>query len=170
MQENVWILLEDKEYNAVWEKVYRDLKFTPSIKNNNPFSINVHHEIFNICELSQWNENIDEIIKSIFIHCMGNDDYIYALDWQHSGFRYNPKLKLPLEKCKFIPDERYNWGGYNAYFPEFYPNGDYYFFIAQDFRWGYLTHPWQWKVWIFGDCLISEIQKYAAEINFIKSS
>jgi hypothetical protein len=55
------------------------------------------------------------------------------------------------ENPTFIIDERCDHGGYNVCFPEFYPNGDYYFFVAIDFRWGYFTHPWKMKLWIFGD-------------------
>lgn len=170
MQEEVWILLDDKEYDTVWNKVYSYLKFAPSVNPNNPFVIPVNYEVFNICELSHWNKCADNLIKSIFARCMCDDDFMYALDWQHSGFKYNPKLKKPLEKCKFIPDQRYDGGGYNAYFPDYYPDGDYYFFLAQDFTWGYLTHPWQRKLWIFGDCLINEIEQHASEINLVKCS
>ena len=67
-----------------------------------------------------------------------------------------------------MPDERYGGGGYNIYFPEFYPNGDYYFFIAKDFRWGYLTHPWLKKAWVFGDNLMRLFQKYSNELSFIE--
>ncbi len=170
MQEAPWLLLDDKEYRAVWDRVYSYLKFAPSVDKNVPFDIPVNFEVYNIYEISQWNESANDIIKSIFACCMDHDDYIYALDWQHSGFRYNPKSEMPLEKSKFITDKRYSGGGYNAYFPDFYPDGDYYFFIAHDFRWGYLTHPWQRKIWVFGDSLIEEIREHAAKIGFVKST
>lgn len=39
---------------------------------------------------------------------------------------------------------------YSKYFPTYCPNGDYYFFIDVNFHFGYLGHPWQQKVWIYG--------------------
>ena len=38
-------------------------------------------------------------------------------------------------------------------------NGDYYFFIDVNFHFGYLGHPWQQKVWIYGKKLIEEFKK-----------
>ncbi len=48
---------------------------------------------------------------------------------------------------------------YSKYFPTYCPNGDYYFFIDVNFCFGYLGHPWQQKVWIYGKKLIEEFKK-----------
>jgi hypothetical protein len=92
---------------------------------------------------------------------------MYALDWQHTCFRYNPRVKNVIEYPVFIVDERYCGGGYNVYFPKFYPDGDYYFFIAKDFRWGYFSHPWLKKVWVFGNDLMLLFDEMANKIKFI---
>ena len=92
--------------------------------------------------------------------------HMYALDWQHSGFRYNPRIAT-LKRSMFIHDERYENGGYNAFFPGFYPDGDYYFFISKDFLWGYLTHPWLRKAWIFGKQLQVYIRRYFCDLKFV---
>jgi hypothetical protein len=98
---------------------------------------------------------------------MQNDDFMYVLDWQHTCFRYNPRIKTIIEYPVFIKDNRYAHGGYNVYFPDFYPNGDFYFFIAKDFSWGYLTHPILNKVWVFGDNLVNLMRKHYQKLGFI---
>lgn len=58
----------------------------------------------------------------------------------------------------YIEDARYFDGGYLAFFPTYYPDGAYYFFIDAQFRFGYLSHPWRQEVWIFGESLIAEFE------------
>lgn len=170
-QSEVWELLSDDEYNFVWDRVYTELRFCPSVKRTNPpFVLNYPFVIYDISKLPLDNDDyyttMEKTIRDIFIECLGNDDYMYALDWQHSGFRYNPRIMSP-KPDSFIKDERYCGGGYNAYFPDFYPDGDYYFFIAKDFSWGYLGHPWFQKVWVFGKSLIKSLAKKQEILQFI---
>ncbi|MDQ0899197.1 DUF2716 domain-containing protein [Paenibacillus sp. V4I7] len=40
----------------------------------------------------------------------------------------------------------------------FYPDGDYYLFINKDFLWGYLGHPWEQTISIFGGDLIHQFE------------
>ncbi|MFX3640069.1 MAG: DUF2716 domain-containing protein [Candidatus Pristimantibacillus sp.] len=40
-----------------------------------------------------------------------------------------------------------------------YPDGDYHFFIARDFSWGILGHPWEKTITIYGEKLISYLLK-----------
>lgn len=126
------------------------------------FEFSIPYEVYDLDIQSLNNVQFDEVIKSILMRCMNEDEYIYALDWKHTGFRYNPKSELPMQKCVHIEDA---FGGYNVYFPDFYPDGDYYFFIAKDFRWGYLTHPWQRRCWVFGSIIMEEFEKHKRELN-----
>jgi hypothetical protein len=98
---------------------------------------------------------------------MDDDPFMYALDWYHTCYRYNPRIKQRKESPAFIADERYAHGGYNAYFPTFYPDGDFYFFTAKDFRWGYFTHPWKKRLWVIGDKLMRQIKYHSEELGFI---
>ena len=170
MQE-CFILLNDDEYNKAWDMVKERLHFSPSIKNGvNPFIIQDPFVLYDISKVSDKDiDNFDEVISGVFSSCIGDDEYIYALDWQHSGFRYNPRVRIEKHSL-FVNDERYFGGGYNAFFPGFFPDGDYYFFISKNCEWGYLGHPWQLKVWVFGKKLIKEFEKVHKKIGFIKSS
>ena len=57
-------------------------------------------------------------------------------------------------------------GGYDAYFPDFYPDGDYYFFVQRDLKWGYLGHPWRREIWIFGVPLLDALSPRLEELGF----
>jgi hypothetical protein len=170
-QSELWVILDDEESNFVWDYVYNRFLFNPSMNNKlSPFKFQIPVDSYDISNSPIYNddESINKIIKSILIDCMGNDDYIYALDWQHTNFRYNPRINTVIEYPVFIKDERHTtYGGYNVYFPKFYPDGDYYFFIAKDFRWGYLTHPWLKKVWVFGYELMALFKENADKIMFV---
>lgn len=89
----------------------------------------------------------------------------YALDWQHSAFKFSPN-NIQEQADIWVNDERYLGGGYNAYFPSFYPDGDYYFFIDEKLENGYLGHPWRQEVWVFGSVLQNEIEEIYAELGW----
>jgi hypothetical protein len=163
------MLLSDNETDFVWNKVYELFHFNPSInKGEKAFDIPCTYVVYDISNLNVESiEVMDELITKAFVNCTNKNDFMYALDWQHSSFKFNPRNQEE-QKSMFIQDERYMGGGYNAYFPTYYPDGDYYFFIAGDFSFGYLGHPWQQKVWVFGKSLISEFEKIENKIGFVK--
>ena len=170
-QNELWSILQNDEYNRVWDKIYSDFKFNPCYTDNGvaPFQFQIPVDCYDISNSPIYNDDVDinNIIKSIFVKSIDDDDFMYALDWQHTCFRYNPRINTVVEYPVFIKDERYEHGGYNVYFPKFYPNGDYYFFIAKDFSWGYLTHPWLKKVCVFGEVLMNLFKKHSHTLNFI---
>jgi hypothetical protein len=93
-------------------------------------------------------------ITAAFIQCTAPGERLYALDWQHAAFLFDPRnpqeqQSVRLDDHPFMPGH-----GLYAHFPDYYPDGDYYFFIDEQFRFGYLSHPWRKEVWIFGDTLI----------------
>ena len=80
---------------------------------------------------------------------------------------YNPKN--PEEQKSFWKeDDRYMGGRYNAYFPSFFPDGDYYFFIDEKFRFGYLGHPWRQEIWVWGEKLIARMDEIYSALGFRK--
>ena len=57
---------------------------------------------------------------------------------------------------------------YFAYFPSFIPDGDYYFFIEENFEFGYLGHPWREEVWICGEALINKVEEVYQSLGWKK--
>jgi len=175
-QSEAWEILGHDEYNQVWDKFYKDFEFSPNInKNSIPFKFRMPVDIYDISTSLIWNDNIEinEKIRLALIECMKEDSYMYALDWQHTSFRYNPRIIDNFEYPVFvknnvpISNEHVDCEGYNVWFPTFYPDGDYYFFIAKNFSWGFLTHPWLKKSYIFGEYLRECFKKIEDEIGFI---
>jgi len=173
------MLLNNDQYKSVWDRVYNELQFYPSMRASDiPFVIKQRHTVYKIkikyiydriknIEMFDNIENMEKLISNAFINCTRQGERIYALDWQHSAFLYDPR-NPDEQRSFFVKDDRYFGGGYNAEFPEYFPDGDYYFFISEDFRFGYLTHPWRQEAWVFGDELIEEFESFYESIGWKK--
>ncbi len=167
------VITDDIEYNAIWNRVYKELKFFPSCFTKDhsmdgrlPFEISLPYSVYAIenmqyCEC----ENSDELIRESLVRSTPDNRRWYALDWQHSAFIFDPN-NIEEQQNTWVDDKRYLEGGYWAYFPSFYPDGDYYFFIDETFENGYLGHPWRKEVWIFGSKLKNEIEKIYSKLNW----
>ena len=168
------MILNDEQYKAVWDRVDKELQFFPNCADRHsdtlfpPFVIDKNHIIYGIENTNdEETEGMETLISQAFIKCTKPGERIFALDWQHSAFLYDPR-NADEQQSVFVSDEKYMGGGYNAYFPDYYPDGDYYFFISEDFRFGYLTHPWRKEAWVFGDELIEEFERFYKSIGWIK--
>ena len=128
------MLIDDTpEYDLVWDKVYGILKFTPSVDRSiMPFEKKEEYAIysFDFYEIAENRINLEEVIGNIFVDISEDDTKMYALDWQHSAFLYNPKNKEE-QKSFWKEDNRYWGGGYYAFFPPFIPDGDYLKFLLR---------------------------------------
>lgn len=155
-----------KEYDFVWDKVYEKLKFKPSCSYrghsmtcNLPFQIEGNFAVYGIEKMSDNQIDLmEDIISKVLVSVTKENGRIYALDWQHSTFLFNPR-NMGEQKSLWKEDNRYQDRGDNAYFPSFYPDGDYYFFIDEFFEFGYLGHPWRQEIWVFGDSLIGKTEE-----------
>lgn len=179
--EKQWVLIEDKmQIEEIWDKIYSLFDFSPdyynktqspfkfpkSVKKVKAYDISRAYELLNPHDADgNYRTTVQiEILKTIFAECMDNDGFIYALDWHHSCFKYNPRINEPYGfymTYNSMPDTK-------AYYPFFYPNGDYYLFVSKDFKWGYFTHPWQKKVWIFGKKIVKLIEKNSQNLGFVE--
>lgn len=140
-----WIPLTSDQYRFVWDKFYKDFKFSPSVHSKDWPSFSLQSTYITY-EITNYTENdLDDLEKNCF-KCLKAvtepGEYIYALDWQHESFLYNPNLEKGLA----------NWT------ISFYPDGDYYFFLNKEFNWGYLGHPWEQTITIFGTELMRQFE------------
>lgn len=153
------MLLTEERYREVWGKVYDTFHFCPSVDTDIiPFIITAPHKVFDIRSSNEFYfEQFDHLITEALVKCTTPGEQLYALDWQHSAFLFDPRDSEQM-KSIYVEDSRYIGGGYDAFFPSYYPDGDYYFFIDEHFRFGYLSHPWRQEIWIFGENLIAEFE------------
>lgn len=118
-----------------------------------PFEIEENFSVFGIEQMIEHQIDImDEMIQKIFVEVTPKGELMYVLDWQHNAFLYDPRK------------EEENRG----YFPSFYPDGDYSFFIHESFEFGYLADPWRQEIWVFGDNLISKMEKIYKNLGWKK--
>ncbi|MBG9945073.1 DUF2716 domain-containing protein [Brevibacillus formosus] len=140
-----WIPLTGEQYRLVWDKFYKDFNFKPSIYSSDwpSFHLPIPFVTFDITEYTD--DDIDDLEEKCitnFSAVTRSDEYIYALDWQHESYLYNSHLKNGNASRRI----------------GFFPDGDYYFFLNKDFKWGYLGHPWEQTISILGEELIHQFE------------
>ncbi|MBQ8967847.1 DUF2716 domain-containing protein [Ruminococcus sp.] len=169
------LITDREEYLRIWDMVYERLGFEPSYDHRGhsmevplPFDIRERYSVYATDGLPV--DKIDELYKkmtSVLADITPAGGKVYALDWQHSLFLFDPRDKEDM-KTVYVEDEKYSGGGYYAYFPEFLPDGDYYFFIAEDFSFGWLGHPWRQEIWVFGEKLLAFMEENYKTLGFEK--
>ena len=148
-----WIPFSNQEYNQIWDRIDREFNFVPSISKFSSFYIphpfityNISDYFEDVVDVNIYDDLEKKALDS-FKEITLIDEYIMALDWQHECYWVNPHLE-------FKRDEFGEWT-----IPIF-PNGDYYFFIQKDFKWGFLGHPWERSITIFGNELINAFENH----------
>lgn len=152
------IILDDNKYNAIWDKIRDDFCFDPFCKiDSKPWlSLPMDYKKYYLNEV--FTEEQEKMINSIFCRVIAKD--MYALDWQHDCFIYNPCEEIPSDYW-FYDAER----NCNVYFPSYYPNGDYHFFVSFDWLIGLYGHPWKQEILVVGESLIQEFGKAQTMLN-----
>lgn len=148
-----WLELSETEYEQVWDHIYDQLKFKPSMSKFPSFKVPTPFITYDISlyfgesEDMDAYEDLEEKALLVFQEINSKDEYIYALDWQHDGYWINPHLEFPKNE-------------FNEWMVPIFPNGDYYFFVHKEFKWGYLGHPWERSITLFGEQLIKGFEKH----------
>lgn len=155
----------DKELeNSLWDKICNEFRFVPDhtaepyswIKLPAPFKF---YQIDFPAAGTHW----DRLMNSLFVQ-MGSSE-LYALDWQHDCFIFSPRDYWKLVK-EYHVDER----DCNVYFPHFYPDGDYCFFVDTQWKYGIFGHPWLKQIAVFGEEMISRVDAHAEMLGLSSSS
>ena len=166
------MLLNEQDTKALEERIKTELRFRPDAKYRGhsllwwrrPVRLPKPWAVYAVDGSSQ--EQIEQTalaVKACYMSATVRDERIYALDWQHSAFLFDPWKEDP--KSVRLEDEA---GEYWAEFPLGYPEGDYVFFLDENFRFGYLGHPWRKEIWVFGEKLLPEIEKIAPSLGWQK--
>ncbi len=165
------MLLNEQDTRAVWERVYDELHFKPDSKYRGhsllwwrrPFRLKRPWAVYALDGMTQAQiEQMGPAVKAALKAATEPGNRLYALDWQHSAFLFDPRNEEE-QRSVLLEDEA---GEYRAEFPLCYPDGDYYFFLDEDFRFGCLGHPWRRELWVFGEKLLPEIAKIAPELGW----
>ena len=147
-----WSDLSKIEYREIWDRVYESLDFKPTTDASqwpsfrepagsttwdlaSAFANAGTEDEFLSAERSVATSLLDALVAA-----KGVDENVYALDWQHPGYRFDPSRARPPEHIE-------------SWLVPALPNGDYYLFLAHDLRFGWLSHPWECSVCVYGDLL-----------------
>ncbi|MCR5610872.1 MAG: DUF2716 domain-containing protein [Clostridiales bacterium] len=152
------VILDDKLYKSIWDKIYNVYSFYPSTDNLSERWLRPIRQFRTYQMTMIWNEKQEKIINSILCRVVGEE--MFALDWQHDCFTYDPNERIPVGYM-YQNNER----NCNVYFPEYYPDGDYHFFVSKDWRFGLYGHPWRKELIVVGKKLILEIENHCAELG-----
>ena len=109
-------------------------------------------------------EQMAPAVKKALLNAAAPGERLYAMDWYHCAFLYDPRKEEEQKNVKEADGD----GKFRAAFPFYYPDGDYYFFLDESFRFGYLGHPWRKEIWVFGAELLPEIEKIAPSLGWRK--
>ena len=156
-------VITDKDlYQRIWNKIYSDYSFHPSTDSHGKWL--KPEGIFRTYKLGKiWNEEQEAVINFILCEVIGKE--MYALEWQSDCFLFDPSERIPTG-YEYYDSER----KCNVYFPEYYPNGDYHFFVSKNWTFGLYGHPWREELIVVGEELILAIEKNLAELGLKKQT
>ncbi|WP_251055855.1 MULTISPECIES: DUF2716 domain-containing protein [unclassified Exiguobacterium] len=138
-----WIPMTQAEDKKIWHVIDQQFQFTPSTTVFPSYHAPSPFITYEVDYKKR--EEIERELGRILIELTVEGERIMALDWNHQGYWIDPRRP-------FLRNEEGDW-----MIPAV-PDGDYSFFIARDFRWGYLGHPWEGSITLFGEDLISAFQ------------
>lgn len=135
-----WQELQRDEYDSVWDRFYAQFDFRPdyyerampAIREIKPFETFDLSIDFDDCKI----DSLNAIFANAFSAILEPHHCIYALDWQHTSYKFDPRESAEWSLSVF-------------------PNGDYYIFLADDFSFGTFGHPWQLSLCVFGQTLLN---------------
>ena len=148
------IILDEKMYSEIWERFYAEYSFDREAEQWVRPAL--PHKMYRLRKL--WTEEQERIVNGIFSrHC---PQTMYALDWQHDCFLFSPDENIPPD-LRFYDAKR----DCNVYFPCYYPDGDFHFFLSSDWQLGLFGHPWRSEICVMGNELIAEFEKLKEQLD-----
>lgn len=141
-----------REYQVIWKRVEERFSFSSRISFRPPIadpppSITyfIGHVYSSSHDYIKLVTNLNRCMLTVFRRCVPTDGWLYALDWNHPGYRFRPHIAFNAD------DE-------NAWRVPVLPNGDYYLFLAEDLRFGVIGHPWEETIFVYGSELLTALQ------------
>ncbi|MER5207557.1 DUF2716 domain-containing protein [Streptomyces sp. NPDC002825] len=142
--------LPEAEYRRVWDRFYEDFDFRPSTSSSEWPSIKepVASVTWSVTALDgdPEYERLDRLVEAVeqgLTLCAGPQGTLLALDWQHTSYRFAP--------------HEVGGTGQPAWPLSPYPDGDYFIYLSEDFRYGSFGHPWEGSLCLFGEELLSAV-------------
>ncbi|SMX28161.1 hypothetical protein TRP8649_02276 [Pelagimonas phthalicica] len=153
MTKKNWQELSRFEEDRIWERVYKVLGFNPSIYKENFPGFKEPEPSVTYSFSTIWGDEFDRLeadlearAKALFKEATPKGKLIYALDWNHPCYQFDPHSSGEDWLIPALPD------------------GDYHLFLSQSFSFGWLGHPWEQTVCIFGEPLLAALKRHRPKV------
>lgn len=154
------IPVDSIEYKRLCAVIEQRMGFDP--QRANWLDLPWDHVIYKHYEYGTWNSNQELLVNSMFERIFTKS--MYAIDWHHDFFEYEPSEEIALNY--YVYD---NNRCCNVYFPSYYPNGDYFFFLDSNYEFGLLGNPFWGELVVYGDELIYQFDSYQQELGIVRT-
>ena len=151
-------VISEEMANEQWDIFYDKYSFNPSINDDVKEWISIPYDNKKYTLKTIWNKEQEKLVNKFFEDLV--DGEMFALDWQHDCFTFSPKEHLPFE-YEYYDSER----NCQVYFPNYYPNGEYYFFYDKEWKCGLLGHPWRKQIIVIGKELIEKFEEHKNDLD-----
>ena len=149
-----WEPMDNDEEQAVWDLFYEQFGFRlgvdpgkwPGIMEPRPsITFDIGHA-FSGDPAAPAVADLNVEMFTLFKACVPPGERLYALDWQHPCYRFDPFGQFASSET------------YQGMIPVV-PDGDYHIFLADDFSYGTFGHPWEQTICVFGQPLIEVVER-----------
>ncbi|WP_164972745.1 DUF2716 domain-containing protein [Lacibacter luteus] len=158
---NNWKILKDVENKKVWDFVFSELHFKPH-EEKELITLPLPNKYFDISRfyndgfVEELYNNLHESAQAWF-EKISNGERMFALNWQHDCYSFT--ADLPFEK-----DE------YNEWLIPVFPNGDYLFFLTNDFKNGIFADGVNFQLLIWGGDIIKAFETKTPDMLKVNNS
>ena len=149
-----WRQLSKEENHALWDRFYTDYEFRPSVYAQDWPSIKTRLPQLKLDIMECFHEDydqscfdhLDKLAQKIFKEITTEGQNMYALNWQHDGYEFDPRQEYPMTS------ELKDWP------VSLLPHGCYNLFTTQNFDNLWFSHPWEESITLVGNKMVLEAE------------
>ena len=98
-------------------------------------------------------DKLEEYALNLFISVSKKGERLYALDWQHECYDFDPREQMDRDE-------------FDEWIVPVLPNGEYYIFLTKDFNNVWFGHPWEQTVTLIGEDIVKQAQVMKAPLPY----
>jgi hypothetical protein len=146
---SAWKELSPREYDEAWDRFDAAVRFKPSVHAADWPSFEPPAPF--ITWSISLDADLDTFALAAFRSALTPGQRMFVLDWQHTCWSFDPHANFERWEIPVIA------------------NGDYSFFLAPQLEWGWLGHPWEESICVFGEPLLGLVRMNPLSSKIIRS-